>query len=117
MDTRPLEVGSDRVVIGFDPEFAEHAERMRLPAHQRVAQHVLSQILKRTVNVEYRAIESQGQADVPADHTADAAEGGPAANDKAGVHKGARTRQDWLKDPVVRKTLEIFNGSIVDIRE
>ena len=112
MDARPLEVGADRVVIGFDPEFAQHAERMRLPAHHRATQQVLSQMLNRTVSVEYRAIESQGQADVPADHTADAA-----ADGKTGERIGAKTRQDWLKDPVVRKTLEVFNGSIVDIRE
>ena len=117
MDARPLEVSEDRVIIGFDPEFAQHAERMRMPAHHRATQNVLAQILKRTVNVEYRLIESQGQADVPADHTADAAAAGVRGDGKAGARKGVKTRQDWLKDPVVRKTLEVFNGSIVDIRE
>jgi len=116
MDARPLEVGADKVVIGFDPEFAQHAERMRMPAHHRAAQQVLSQVLNRQVNVEYRLIESEGQADVPADHTADA-DGAARTDGKAGVRKGVKTRQDWLKDPVVRKTLETFNGSIVDIRE
>ncbi len=114
IDARPLEVTADRVVIGFDPEFAQHAERMRMTAHHRAAQQVLSQILKRPVNVEYRLMEAQGQADVPADHTADGT--GPGLG-KAAPGKGAKTRQDWLKDPVVRKTLETFNGSIVDIRE
>jgi hypothetical protein len=48
---------------------------------------------------------------VPADHTVD----------KAGALKSSpthsKTRQDWHQEPVVRKTLEFFNGSSVDIRE
>jgi hypothetical protein len=110
IDARPLEVTADRVVIGFDPEFAQNIERMRMPTYQRAAQNALTQFLKRPVALEYRVIESSVPVDVPADHTVDQAAGGA-------PRQGARTRQQWQADPVVRKTLEFFNGSIVDIRE
>ncbi len=112
IDARPLEVTAERVTIGFDPEFAQNIERMRAPTYQRAAQSVVAQFLKRPVTIEYRLIESPSRVDVPADHTVDQAGGGGAPG-----RKGARTRQQWQADPVVRKTLEIFNGSIVDIRE
>ncbi len=112
IDARPLEVSAERVIIGFDPEFAQNLERMRMPNYQRAAQNVLGQFLKRTVVVDYRLIESAVRVDVPADHTVDQAGGSGGA-----ARKGPKTRQQWQEDPVVRKTLELFNGSIVDIRE
>lgn len=114
MDSRPLEVRQDRVVIGFDPEFAQNMDRLRAPHFAKAVQGVLTQMLKRQVQVEFRVLAVDGLVDVPADHTAEEAEVGP---EKAAGGKRARTRQEWLQDPAVRKTLEAFNGSIVDIRE
>ena len=28
-----------------------------------------------------------------------------------------KTKQEWIKNPAVRKTLEMFNGDVVDVRE
>ncbi len=106
VDARPLEVGSDRVVIGFDPEFASEAERMRVPRNHTAAQQVLSQILKRPVTLECRLLaagEEAPRADQPAGDT------GPAARPNA--------RRNWMEDPAVRKAMETFNGTILDIRE
>ena len=112
MDARPLAVEATRVVIGFDPEFGKVGiEKMKIPQYHKAVQGVLGQFLKRTVNVEFKLIETQGQTDVPADHTIER-EGSPAG---AKVH--SKTRQDWQQVPVVNKTLEFFNGSIIDIRE
>ena len=114
IDSRPLEVRQDRVIIGFDPEFAQDIERLKNPQFTKAVQGVLTQVLKRQVQVEFRLLDVDGKADVPADHTAEQ------ANDKAGKAPGTRkpkTKQEWLGDPAVRKTLETFNGSIVDIRE
>ena len=114
MDSRPLEVRQDRVIIGFDPEFAQNMDRLRAPHFAKAVQGVLTQLLKRQVQVEFRVLAANGKVDVPADHTAEEAEAVP---EKAAGGKRARTRQEWLQDPAVRKTLEAFNGSIVDIRE
>ena len=114
LDARPLEVRADKVVIGFDPEFSKNLERMQNPHYLRAVQSVLGQVLKRAVGTELRLIQNDGKpVDVPADHTAEKAtdpQGG-------GGGRGPKPKQEWMKDPVVRKALEIFNGSIVDIRE
>lgn len=109
LDARPLSVEPMRVVIGFDPEFAKNLERIQVPHYIKAIQGVLTQFLKRPVNVEFQLIATDGPVDVPADH-----EAGKAG---AGEGKGTKSRQDWYKEPVVRKTLEFFNGSILDIRE
>ncbi len=109
LDARPLLVEPLRVVIGFDPEFAGNMEKIKAPHYMKALQGVLAQVLKRTVNVEFQLIVAEGPVDLPADHVVDQADAGQA--------KGPKSRQDWYKEPVVRKTLEFFNGSITDIRE
>lgn len=108
LDTTPLEITAERLTIGFDPEFAKNLERVaQNPMYMRAVQSVMLQVLKRTVSVDLKLIHGDGHVDVPADHTAE----------KAGRAKGVKSKQEWTKDPVVRKALEIFNGGIVDIRE
>jgi DNA polymerase-3 subunit gamma/tau len=114
LDSRPLEVTADKVVIGFDPEFSKSMERLQSPQSLRAVQNVLSQVLKRQVGVDLKLIPPDGaRVDVPADHTVEQAvkPQGPAGA------KVPRSKQDWVQEPVVRRALEIFNGSIVDIRE
>lgn len=113
MDTRPLAVTADRIVIGFDPEFAKNRESVaKNPAHVRAIHDVLLQVLKRPVSLDCQLIQGGGTADVPADHTAESAGGSAGSRGK-----GVKSKQEWQKDPVVRKAMEIFNGGIVDIRE
>ncbi len=109
LDSRPLAVEPMRVVIGFDPEFAKNLEKIRAPHYIKAIKGVLTQFLKRPVNVEFQLITAEGAVDVPADHVVD--------SPGAGEGKVPKSRQDWYKEPVVRKTLEFFNGSILDIRE
>jgi hypothetical protein len=96
-------------VIGFDPEFGGNLEKIQAPHYLKAIQGVLSTFLKRQVNVEFQLVSSAGPVEVPADHVADQA--------GSGAGKGPKSKQDWYKEPVVRKTLEFFNGSITDIRE
>jgi DNA polymerase-3 subunit gamma/tau len=111
LDAKPLLVEQNRVVIGFDPQFARKLEQIKIPTYHAAVHKVLVQFLKRPVNVECVLMTGEGSADVPADHTVDKVAG---AKSPAGHSK---TRQEWHQEPVVRKTLEFFNGSIVDIRE
>jgi predicted transcriptional regulator len=114
LDARPLAVEQNRVVIGFDPQFARKLEQIKIPTYHAAVQKIMVQFLKRPVNVECVLMTGDGAADVPADHTVDKV-GAPKPS--AGVPTHPKTRQDWHQEPVVRKTLEFFNGSIVDIRE
>ncbi len=114
LDSRPLAVTADKVIIGFDPEFAKNMERLQAPSFLRPVQNVLGQELKRQVSVELRLIQSEGmQVDVPADHTVEK----KSEPHRAAGAKPIKSKQDWVQEPVVRRALEIFNGSIVDVRE
>ena len=112
LDAKPLAVEGTHVTIGFDPEFAKSLERIKAPHHLKAVQTVIGQLLKRTVTVDLRLISGDNPGDVPADHTEEHPE-----RAKSPGSRTARTRQDWQEEPVVRKTLEFFNGSIVDVRE
>jgi predicted transcriptional regulator len=114
LDSRPLAVTDDKVIIGFDPEFAKNMNRLQSPSFLRPVQNVLTQALKRQVGVELRLIQPEGErVDVPADHTVEKV----VEPRRAAGEKTARSKQDWVQEPVVRRALEIFNGSIVDVRE
>jgi DNA polymerase-3 subunit gamma/tau len=108
LDAKPLLVEQNRVVIGFDPQFARKLEQIKIPTYHAAVHKIMVQFLKRPVNVECVLMTGEESADVPADHTVDKG---------AGSAPHSKTRQEWHQEPVVRKTLEFFNGSIVDIRE
>jgi hypothetical protein len=112
LDSRPVDVRPDRVVIGFDPEFAESKKRLEAPRSLNATRAVLEQSLRRAVTVELRLLGSEAPAALPTDH-AEGQNGAPAH----GKREGSRPKRDWHQDPAVRRTLEAFNGSIVDVRE
>jgi len=120
LDARPLVVEQNRVVIGFDPQFPRKLEQMKIPTYHLAVQKIMVQVLKRPINVEFVLLAEGEAADLPADHTVERAETQNPPAGAAPAKGGAahpKTRQDWHQEPVVRKTLEFFNGSIVDIRE
>ena len=117
LDARPLAVEQNRVILGFDPEFAKSLERIKAPHYLKAVQSVLGQFLKRPVNVDFQLIDTDGPADVPADHTVETMGRPKGAAAPAKAPGQPKTRQDWQQEPVVRKALELFNGSITDIRE
>jgi len=119
VDARPVAVDAEKVVIAFDPEFADHMRRVKAPRQRKAVEHVLSQSLGRKVCIEVREArgdESGGGA------AGEAGPGGgkPRASGKAGKSKPAKKgsrRKDWNEEPAVKKVLDAFNGTIVDVRE
>jgi DNA polymerase-3 subunit gamma/tau len=106
-DARPLSVEGDHVRIGFDPEFASDMERIDIPRYRKAVQRVLSDTLGRTVNVEFCLLSASDRKPLPSDSPAGAASKGSGS---------PRSRSDWLKDPTVQQALNVFDGTIVDIR-
>ena len=109
VDARPAEVHADRVVIVFDPEFADQMGRVRETRQRTAVEHVLSRFLGRKVSLEAREA-TQGEV------------GGGVAKPKAKTAPGkaekkGRGRKDWDSEPAVKKALDAFSGKIVDIRD
>ncbi len=106
-DARPLTIEDAHVVIGFEPEFEENMKKAQSPRVSRGIQHVLSEILQRPVSVGFKVIEETDTRPIPSDQGAVEHEAAQSEE-----HSGA-----WADNPAVRNAIEVFKGSIIDIRE
>lgn len=124
-DARPLSVTGDEVVIGFDPEFADEADNFKkVNRNKQALQHVLSKELGREVILQFRLMEEGMVHKLPEPAPAARVQEAPAPAvsptspvSTAEKSDRSRTPKEWLADPVVEKTLNLFGGRIVDVRE
>ena len=105
MNSKPVSVSADRVVLGVDPEFAREKETLSNPRNVSVIQSALKAMFHRPFNVETVVLGSSEKT-LPTDHP-------PAQKNDA----PKKSRQEWASQPEVKRALEAFNGGIVDIRE
>ncbi len=121
IDSRPVMVQGHTVEIGFDPEFESHIENLDVPRNRNAIQRVIGSVLGRNIHVDFKLLEAGEK--LPGDTEIKPAVKGEGENMKHGadldenVQKATHAREKWLRDPSVRKTLEVFNGDIVDVRE
>ncbi|OGV57981.1 MAG: DNA polymerase III, subunit gamma and tau [Lentisphaerae bacterium RIFOXYA12_FULL_48_11] len=114
LDARPTCVDGNKVTVGFDPEFADSIEKFDIPRNRKALEHVLGVLLKRSVTVELKAAV-QGKEE--------RAEGGSGITTRKlvpppAIAKGqAKTKRDLIDDPTVQKALDIFDGTVMDVRE
>ncbi len=118
IDAKPVKVEGNHVMIGFDPEFADNKDKIDFPRNVKVIQKALGEILKRDVTVEFCVLD--GKSTLPGDIKVGQpteTRAGEAHSDPQVKAVKAKTRQEWIQNPAVRKTLELFNGDITDVRE
>ena len=112
-DARPVAEQGDTMVIGFDPEFAEHLQRVNTPRNLQVMQKTLSNFLNRNIHVTFKILDDAPILDEPKRLATKKQDQEPKIQEN---REGVRTRDEWVKQPLVRKTLEMFHGDIIDIR-
>lgn len=131
MDSGPLSVTRDRVLVGCDPGFSEDLQSLKHNRNHAAVERVIGDFLKRKVSVEF--IESadsslpaarpgsEPETDVPSAAPED--EKSAAVEESAGASQAeppARKRrpvQEWARQPVVQKSLDMFDGYIMEVRE
>ena len=129
LDAHPIAVEGDRVTIGFDPEFSRRMEQAGLPRTRAVLQKNLSDILGRSVTVEFKLLPEQPKNAAQPQSVrpevspsrkvaAERAEKPrpPVTSPKAGA-PSLQQKQKWFQDPAVQKTMDMFNGDIQEVRE
>ena len=118
VDARPSSVEADRVVIDFDPEFAEEIAEFDEGRNRKAVEHVLRSALQRDVRAEFRVGEWQSTAGGEAGRAPSGDGQEDAGQERRNVAKqaGGKTRQ-LVDDPASQRIMETFRGSIVDIRE
>ena len=119
LDAKPVEFSHDKLVIGFDPEFASKRDSLDHPRNNKAIQNVIEEMFKRPVSVSYVVLSANDAKHLPADRQPSAPkapvkEQGPAAATQPGDKK---SRKEWVQEPAVKRALETFNGDIIDIRE
>ena len=118
-DAKPLSVTRESVIIGFDPEFADNKDKIAVPRNLKAIQKVLAETLHREVKVEFRVMDAKSTVpgDIKAqDMAGDTPPPAVAAAPKA-TKRSSRSVNEWVKEPAVKKALELFNGDVVDVRE
>ncbi len=120
IDSRPIKVEGNTVLVGFDPEFASDLESLDVPRNRNAVQQVLGAFLRRGVHVEFKVLDARET--LPGDtrlvaKDRQASEKPSRSESGEGAKQATNVRKKWLRDSKVRKTLEAFDGTIVDIRE
>lgn len=110
LDSKPVSLTDEELVIGFDPEFSNSYESIRVGRNPTAVRHVMSEVLDREIGVRFELLESSET--LPGD--CKLLEDGRVEENGEIRH---RTRNEWLQDPLLRKTLDLFDGVISDIRK
>ncbi len=105
--TRPLGMKGSVLTIGFDPEFADRREFVDRPRNIELLQSKLKEKLRMDVTLKLEVSEVTTPALTK-----------PAAASKARAPETSKKSPDDFKDdPLIKKALEIFKGTIVDVRK
>jgi DNA polymerase III subunit gamma/tau len=104
--TRPLGLQGGVLRVGFDPEFADRKEFADRPRNIEVLQAKLKEKLQIDVAVKFEIAEGLS-ATLPK----------PATTAKSGAQPAKKNMDDFRNDPLIKKALEIFKGTIVEVRK
>jgi len=123
-DTRPTSLSDLVCEVGCDPEFASHIPYLQHSKCVLALQHAIADVIGRKVSVHVKELDQAQTGQLPADTVmpdSDAAET-KAGETSTGEHPASRppevtAKRKWAEDPAVKRTMELFNGRISDIRE
>ncbi len=116
--TKPLSFTNGALVIGFDPELAGNLELADTVRTKEILQTKLKELLHTQVMLKFELSASVAPSPVakkPAAEPAKAAAATPARP----VVEAPRptTPEEFKNDPLIKKALEIFKGTIVEVRK
>ncbi len=115
MDAEPIEVNGDQVIIGFADEFSSRIEQMKLSRNRNALQKILCEILHRTVFVDFRVVDDQPREMMPKQEEPKVAD--PGTLDAKAEKKSSHSKKELLSNDAVKKTMDMFNCTIVNIKE
>jgi DNA polymerase-3 subunit gamma/tau len=105
--TRPLGMKANVLTVGFDPEFADRREFVDRPRNIELLQSKLKEKLRMDVTLKLEVSEGTMPA-LPKSTTASKTQASETSK---------KSPDDFKDDPLIKKALEIFKGTIVDVRK
>lgn len=120
-DSRPLGVTRDGVAIGIDPEFEADIDKFTVSRNRKAVEHAIRDVLGRDVAVTCEVadvIPVAATEPAPVEEPPMVSGALPVADEPQGSPASAiKTRiQDWVRVPEVEKVLDMFNGTVIDVR-
>ncbi len=113
-DAVPTGVDGDTVHIDFDPEFASELQLFESPRNRKAIERSLAGVLGRAVTATFQTWKEKPARVAEAPTPAQSYTAAP-PSDPAPTRKG--NAQAWKQREEVKQVLDMFNGTIVDVRE
>jgi DNA polymerase-3 subunit gamma/tau len=118
LEAGPVSFDKNTLVIGFDPEFADHLALIDNPRNHALLQTKLAEIGH--PNTQIKFIKAELSADrvrvIPSAPAVASANAPPAAPGREKSAPATFNKNDFKNDPLIQKALEIFKGQIVEVR-
>ena len=112
------EVSGNRVLLALDPRFSEYIAMLEEVGSRKKIEKCIGKLLGGTVNIKLSVwdIPPAGCGEEQEEEEpAEVEEEGPLVS--SAQTEAPKTFHEWSKDPVVKKTLEIFNADILEIKD
>ena len=118
IDAKPVKIVGSQVSIGFDPEFAANKEKIDFARNRKAIEKIIGEVLRRDVTVDFCVLDARSTlpGDIKTAGTTSASKTQP-GEQPGSVTASLKTKQEWMKNATVRKTLEMFNGDVTDVRK
>jgi len=125
LEAHPVSITKTLFTIGFDPEFEDHMSLVDNSKNHALLQTKLAELGRPNIQIKFIKAENPRQP-VPletlqpkptlkpvAKPTTSTAQSAPAREKPVPV---SLNKEDFKKDPLIQKALEIFKGQVVDVR-
>ncbi len=117
VDAFPVAVSDVNVIVGLDGEFPERTEHFKVARNRNVLNKALSRALGRSVCAEFKIADVAAIRRESAIPPASGIGHGSSPEKNQTENGEAGSAKKWVADETVRKTMDLFNGSIVDVKE
>jgi hypothetical protein len=126
VDANPVSFEKNILVIGFDPEFADHLGLVDNARNHALLQTKLAELGHANCQIKFVKAEAPAiRPDIPkiilhkAGEEKIPAQSSPPARDVSPTKEKtpvAFNKNDFKNDPLIQKALEIFKGQIIEVR-
>jgi DNA polymerase-3 subunit gamma/tau len=129
LESHPVSMNNQVFTIGFDPEFKDHLALIDTPRNRTVIETKIREMGHRDFTVRFVQAEAPAgrvRVEAPVEMLPELEAAPLPRTDSANGHANAPVQQsaatakfskeDFKNDPLIRKALEIFKGTIVEVR-
>ncbi len=110
---RPLGLKGNVFTIGFEPQFAEHREFVDTARNRELLQTKLKEKLRTDISLKFEVAESTVVAMPQPTKATEASAPSPAKS----AEPAKKNPEEFKNDPLIKKALEIFKGTVVEVRK